>query len=329
MKTLKELGRRAAIALISSRLFQLVVSPFVWLSAQILFGVRRAGVERMPILRGVLNAVGVFPILDHYYEPMFNPAHLLQSLRKERDLPGLDLNDSGQLELIEKFCFQDELLSFPTSRRTENEFFYENRPYPPGDSEFLYSMVRLLKPKRIVEIGSGYSTLMVLNALRRNHNEDEAYQCDHVCIEPYEAGWLEAAGARVVRQRVELADRGLFDALGAGDILFIDSSHMIRPQGDVIVEFLEIMPRLKSGVYVHIHDIFTPRDYLDEWVKEYVHFWNEQYLLEAFLSFNRDFRVVGAVNYLLHKYPDKLLPKLPILSRNKSGGPSSFWIQRV
>lgn len=328
MSFLKDLARRAAVALISWRVFQLLVSPFVWISAFVLFCVRRAGVERMPILRGVLNSARVFPILDHYAEPMFNPRHLLRSLREPRDLPGLEFQDGPQLELIDKFHFQEELLAFPMMGKA-NEFFYENRSYPPGDSEFLYSMVRLLKPARIVEVGSGYSTLMVLHALRRNRVEDPSYQCDHVCIEPFEVPWLEAAGARVVRQRLELVDRSVIEQLGDGDIFFIDSSHVIRPQGDVVVEILEILPRLRSGVYVHIHDIFTPRDYLDKWVLEHVHFWNEQYLLEAFLSFNEQFRVIAAVNYLRHKYPEKLLPKLPILSRDPAGEPSSFWIQRV
>ena len=98
-------------------------------------------------------------------------------------------------------------------------------------------------------------------------------------------GWLnDVSGIEVLRQRVEQMDKQLFLELEENDILFIDSSHMIRPQGDVLCEYLEILPTLRPGVLVHIHDIFTPRDYPDEWLIDEVKLWNEQYLLEAFLS---------------------------------------------
>jgi hypothetical protein len=121
----------------------------------------------------------------------------------------------------------------------------------------------------------------------------------------------------------------LFESLASGDILFIDSSHVIRPQGDVLFEYLSILPRLSHGVLVHIHDIFTPKDYLTEWVVNERRLWNEQYLLEAFISMNRGFRVIGALNFLKHHHPDPLGAKLPVLRQELSQRePGSFWIVR-
>ena len=104
---------------------------------------------------------------------------------------------------------------------------------------------------------------------------------------------------------------------------------MIRPQGDVLFEYLELLPTLNSGVIIHIHDIFTPKDYLDEWL-EASFFWNEQYLLEAFLTNNKNFRIIGATNYLMHKYYDYFSAKCPILKKQKKEGikrePGSFWM---
>ena len=119
----------------------------------------------------------------------------------------------------------------------------------------------------------------------------------------------------------------MFQELDAGDILFIDSSHMIRPQGDVVFEYLEILPTLKDGVIVHIHDIFSPRDYPADWVIDRVWFWNEQYLLEAFLTLNSDWKIIGALNYLRHNHYDKLKEKCPFLTQDRE--PGSFYIQRV
>jgi len=125
-------------------------------------------------------------------------------------------------------------------------------------------------------------------------------------------------------------DKQLFLELGENDILFIDSSHVIRPQGDVLCEYLEILPTLRSGVLVHIHDIFTPRDYLDQWLIDEVKLWNEQYLLEAFLSCNFEFEIIAALNFLKHRHPAELAAKFPMLGENIAHcEPGSFWIRKV
>ena len=114
-----------------------------------------------------------------------------------------------------------------------------------------------------------------------NKQDDPSYTCKHVCIEPYEMPWLEKTGVTVIRKKIEDVEISFFSELADCDILFLDSSHIIRPQGDVLFEYLQLLPSLNKGVIVHIHDIFSPRNYSNEWLMGDIRFWNEQYLLEA------------------------------------------------
>lgn len=278
--------------------------PFTFFSALWLKYVRKAGIGRVEDY--ILMRIEILPIIDHYYQPMVNPKkHLIKSLREDRELPGINFNTTEQLNLLLKFNFNEELEKFPLEKVKKIEFYYNNGSYCSGDAEYLYNIVRHFKPQRIIEIGSGSSTLMMRNAILQNTTENNNYQCQRICIEPYEQPWLENEDVKLIRKRLETIDKSFFQKLEANDILFIDSSHIIRPQGDVVFEYLEMLPTLKSGVLVHIHDIFTPKDYLNEWV--YKHFlWNEQYLLEVFLTFNEQFKIIGALNYLSHNYRREL-----------------------
>lgn len=140
--------------------------------------------------------------------------------------------------------------------------------------------------------------------------------------------WLEKHSAiEVVRQRVEELSTGFFSELSSGDILFIDSSHVIRPQGDVLFEYLELLPTLSAGVLVHVHDIFSPRDYPEAWLVDRIKFWNEQYLLEAFISGNRSWRIEGALNHLRHHHFDALKSVAPRLDARHE--PGSFYLRKV
>lgn len=308
-----------------------VVAVLALPSGMVLRRARRAW-QYMPLTRKVLRFVGVFPLRQHFYEPVVFKEDLRRPLSQERVIPGLDLNAQGQLDLLREFTFAEELRQFPLkgdAKATRPDFFYQNGVYEGADAGFFYSMLRRFKPRRLFEIGSGYSTLMARNALKRNKEEDPNYACRHVCIEPYGKPWLEEIGAEIVRSRVELCDPKLFDELESGDILFVDSSHVIRPQGDVLYEVLEVFGRLKPGVFIHVHDVFTPRDYIEEWVLRDQRLWTEQYVLEAFLAFNDRFKIIGAVNYLHHNYRNELLAACPVPGGDRNPEPKSLWIRRV
>ena len=278
----------------------------------------------------IFSDLGILPVLDHYYQPLTNPTkHLKKSLRENRILKGIDWNIQKQLDILKQFQFSDELKEFPFEKRKDTEYYYNNSMYASGDSEYLYNMVRHFKPKAIIEIGSGNSTLMAINGVNRNKAENSEYQCHHICIEPYEQPWLEKLDIDLKRLKVEDIDLTFFKTLERNDILFIDSSHIIRPQGDVLFEILEILPTLNPGVLIHIHDIFSPKDYLDEWIYKDKKLWNEQYLLEAFLSFNNQFEIIGAVNYLSHNHRILLGEKCPIFDSQPEREPGAFWIRRI
>jgi len=281
----------------------------------------------MPLCKNALLRIGVFPIRDHYYEPQFNYTETVLPFSKDRNLPGIDWNLLGQLKLLSELKYSNELSNIPMYAAESNKFYLNNGAFESGDAEYWYQLIRFIKPRRIFEVGSGYSTLMAIQAISRNYQDDASYSCRHVCIEPYEMPWLHDAGVTVIRQRVENLDLSFFSELEENDILFIDSSHVIRPQGDVLFEYLELLPSLKKGVIVHVHDIFSPKNYLHLWLVEQIKFWNEQYLLEAFLTNNAQWRILGALNFLKNQYYDDFSKVAPFLTAARE--PGSFYIQKI
>jgi hypothetical protein len=173
------------------------------------------------------------------------------------------------------------------------------------------------------------STLVIRMALESVLERDPGYRCDHVCIEPYGANWLEQLPVRVLRQTAESCPPAIIEHLERDDILFVDSSHVIRPQGDVLTEVLIWLGRLQPGVLVHIHDMYTPRDYPDALVRTQRYLWNEQYLLEAFLSFNAAFEVLVPLNHLWHDARGAMRQFCPAQETVGGTEPSSFWLRRT
>jgi hypothetical protein len=296
-------------------------------AAFILLAYRRVGSARLPMTTRTLKKIGVFPIRKHYYEPLFDETILTSPLSDDRYLPGIDLNVLGQLTLLGSMTCSQELIDLKLDRSPARsyDFYIDNNSYCSGDAEYLYQFIRTTQPRKIIEIGSGHSTRMARTAIAGNLAAS-GVATTHICIEPYEMNWLEQLdGVKVIRKRLEECDLDWKTELGSGDLLFIDSSHMIRPQGDVLKEYLEILPLLSSGVYVHIHDIFTPKDYLNTWIENDVRFWNEQYLLEAMLANTGRYEVIGALNYLKHHNYDALKRVCPYLTADRE--PGAFYIR--
>jgi hypothetical protein len=194
----------------------------------------------------------------------------------------------------------------------------------------LYGMVRSLKPRRILEIGSGHSTLLSAQAILANTSEDPGYRCELRAIEPYPSEILRRGFPGLSRlvtapvQDVPIAD---FLELGADDILFIDSSHVLSIGGDVRYEYLEVLPRLNPGVVVHVHDIFLPAEYPEEWVRRQHRFWNEQYLLQALLVGNSGFEVLWGSSFMHLRHPEALERAFRSYRREERW-PASFWLRR-
>ncbi|HEX9803294.1 MAG TPA: class I SAM-dependent methyltransferase [Gammaproteobacteria bacterium] len=300
----------------------LLVAPIAYVQV-------RLGPERMPLTYRIWDAVGLTPLRHHYYQPVFNVNTIPEDVWTKKDpMLGIDWDEEGQLALLSQFNYQNELERVPVNEvKGSLEFYHDNNSFGSADAEMLYNMVRFHKPGRVIEIGSGYSTRMMKKAL--DENKKEGFQSSHICIEPYEMPWLESLGLdEVVREKVESVNPELFSSLQENDILFIDSSHVLRLGGDVFAEYLRILPSLNPGVVVHIHDIFLPYEYPRSWVVEHRRFWTEQYILQAFLAFNSSFRVLAAVHWLYRDRSEQLASACPVYAKlNKGGG--SFWMKKI
>lgn len=311
------------------RLIDLLYAPASCFFALIAKAQARLGPERLPLSYRVWDRFQVTPVSHHYYHPVFDVHKLPANLWKTKDpLYGIDFNEDGQLSLLKQFKYQEELRQIPFDKPSDHLVFYHlNRSFENADAEMFYNMIRHYKPRRVIEIGSGHSTRIAKLALDKNEND--GYSSKHLCIEPYEMPWLEQLGVdEVIRRKVEDVDPRFFDELEARDILFIDSSHVLRTGGDVFVEYLHILPTLKPGVLVHIHDIFLPYEYPKNWLVNERRFWTEQYLLQAFLVCNREFEILSAVHWLARDHSDLLAGVCPAYSK-LGGAPGSFWIRRV
>lgn len=270
------------------------------------------------------SGVHVTPV--HFYQPIPDLQNLSDKLwTGAQELPGIDLNDAMQLSLLCDIFprFQAEYEQIPTHATPDRNVFYlANAHFEGLDSLFAYGMVRHFKPRKIVEVGAGYSTLLLAQAARKN-GDTELHS-----IEPYPADFLKEGipGLTTLRvQKVEEVELSTFLSLEAGDFLFIDTSHVVKIGGDVNFLLLEVIPRLKPGVFVHLHDIFLPYEYPKEWVVKEHRFWTEQYLLQAFLTFNTEFEVMISAGHLHAHYLEELKGTFPKCAPWAGG---SFWMRR-
>lgn len=192
-------------------------------------------------------------------------------------------------------------------------------------------MIREFKPQKIIEIGAGYSTLLIAKAINKNIDENSDSRTEFISIEPYPPSYLQPPPNECSKflsselQEVALTE---FESLGKNDILFIDSSHVVKINSDVVYEYLEILPRLNSGVLIHIHDIFLPNEYPQDWIEESRFFWNEQYLLHAFLLFNQEFEIIVPLNLLAQEHRENINKIIPSCKKY-SARPSSLWLRRL
>lgn len=256
---------------------------------------------------------------------------------EESELPGIDLRDGAQVRLLAELAdrFGPELAALPRTPEQAGPGGYHlaNGAFEAVDAEIYHAMIRLHRPATVLEIGSGWSTLLALAALRANAAGGAGGRLVAVEPHPYEFLVRAVAGAgtpaelrRVSVQEVPLAE---FTGLRAGDILFIDSSHVLKIGSDVQYELLEVLPRLAPGVLVHLHDIFLPGEYPRDWVLGPEHrFWNEQYLLQAYLAGNARVEVLWAGSWMHRRHPELLGAALPSYDRSRHR-PGSFWFRTL
>lgn len=254
-----------------------------------------------PIARRLYHWLGIYPVMDHFYEPWPTSPE-----PGRRHLPGLHIDLDDQVTLLRTFD--------PTGFDID---LADNGQYSHGDADLLWHVVRANRPSTIVEVGSGYSTHIIASA---------GTAARHVAIDPQPRTDISGLGVEVIRRPVQEVDLALFRELGEGDILFIDSSHVIRPRGDVLHLYLTVLPLLPPGVLVHVHDIFTPWDYPSHWVDREMRLWDEQYLLEGMLSSGGRYGPVLSAHALWRERRPEMERACPsTIGRNLA--PSSFWFK--
>jgi hypothetical protein len=266
----------------------------------------------------------------HYYEPLPDFRKLTAvRLGEPRICPAIDFRLSEQRALLERLgatCHAELAVLCD-----EQKFDFHNSYFAGFDAAAYYALIRDLKPRKVVEIGSGFSTRIAAAALARNGAD--AQPGELICIEPFPEPRLTQSGVKfkLIEKTVQQVDPCLFEQLEENDILFIDSSHVACAGSDVITNFFSILPKLKRGVWIHIHDIFFPTDYPAEWLMEKRIAFNEQYVLEAFLSYNSAFGVRLSNHWIAIEYPDAVGRLCPNRIRGrieKVNDASSLWMRK-
>jgi predicted O-methyltransferase YrrM len=307
-------------------------------------------VRRVPVLRGLMGRRGRTLRVDsphddllrrikfppgHFYSPQPDPAEYASCIDPiHGDVPepstlrGLDLNTEVQfatLRSLKPFYDEQPFRDHPVPHL---RYDFANIYFSYADALSLYGLMRLSRPRQVIEVGSGHSSCVMLDTNERFLDG----RCKLTFIEPYPDDRLLALTTladrsrfELIRDRVQTVDLSVFERLGAGDMLFIDSSHVAKAGSDVNFLIFEVLPRLAPGVLVHFHDVWYPFEYPRVWLDE-GRAWNESYLIRAFLMFNPAFQVALFNQYLARFHHDYLAEAMPLYLKDKGG---SLWLRRV
>jgi len=242
-------------------------------------------------------------------------------------LPGINMREEEQVDMLKQFAQFYQEQPFSDNKESDKRYFFDNPAFAYADGLALYSMIRLMQPKRIIEVGSGYSSCVTLDT------NDRFFDFNIKCtfMEPYPDLMLKLIEPDDL-PKIELLPIGLqdveldyFRSLEAGDICFIDSTHVGKIGSDVNYIFFHILPALKEGVIIHFHDIFYPFEYPKEWIYD-GRAWNENYYLRAFLEFNESFDILYFNDYMRLFHHDKIINHMPLCMKNSGG---SIWLKKV
>ncbi|KIA85263.1 class I SAM-dependent methyltransferase [Flavobacterium sp. AED] len=267
----------------------------------------------------------------HYYSPIIS----IEEIKKrefeiwknadEDGIRGVELRTGEQIKLIQQFTKFYEEIPFKSEKQSNVRYYFENEYYSYTDGIILYSMIKYFEPKRIIEIGSGFSSAVMLDTNQLFFNN----QIDLTFIDPYPERLYslmtesDKKQTTVIETDVQLIPLDVFRKLKGRDVLFVDSTHVTKTGSDVNYILFEILPILESGVLIHFHDVFYPFEYPKEWVFKGFN-WNEDYILKAFLMYNDKFEIKLFSEYL-HKHHKDSFRDLPLSYKNTGG---NLWIQK-
>ncbi len=292
----------------------------------------KAFIKGLPFIRNLVQQVkdqGAFPA-GHYYSPIPSKEEIIYHVQTrgipKSELPGINLNEKKQLELLEEYINFYPEISFPEEQEPTHRYYYNNQWFSYSDAIFLYCFIRKYAPKRIIEIGCGFSSALILDTVEKL----SFYNPEVTFIEPYPDRLLsllresDIERFRLIEKKVQSVQPDVFRALESGDLLFIDSSHVVKCGSDLQFLIFEILPHLQPGIFVHFHDIAYPFEYPSEWLLE-GRYWNENYFLRAFLSYNSEWSIHFFTTYVHFRFGDLIKEKMPLCIKNPGG---SLYIQR-
>jgi len=278
-----------------------------------------------------LQAFSVYPP-GHFSSPIPNIRDLLS--REEglfdqnvRDIPGIDLREQQQINLLQALAEYYVDLPFTPKSIGPRRYYYENDFFSYGDAIILFSMLRHYRPRRVIEIGSGFSSAVMLdtNELFLGDSTDLTF------VEPNPDRLLgllkdnREDECYVIQKRIQDIDLSVVESLDENDFLFVDSSHVLKVGSDVGYIVFHVLPRLKRGVIVHFHDIPWPFEYPREWLRRGI-IWNETYFLRSFLQYNNAFQILYFNAYIYQFHREILGQKMPLCLRNPGG---SLWLKKA
>jgi predicted O-methyltransferase YrrM len=269
----------------------------------------------------------------HFYSPIVDPA--AASANADRLWPeppapiaGIEFDDASHRHVLEtlfpRFYRDFDYAEEGAPDEEVTAYYINNSQFTWLDARALFVLLRAWRPARIIEVGSGYSTLLIADVARRFL--DGATRI--TAIEPYPRPFLAKLGVELIEAKVQDVAPAVFETLERGDVLFIDSSHVAKTGSDVNYLLFEILPRLKPGVRIHIHDIFLPAEYPKDWVIDENRSWNEQYVVRALLMYSTRFRVVFGASYAYFHHREAITRALGLAPGVAYGG-GSLWLEVV
>lgn len=267
----------------------------------------------------------------HFYSPVVD-AHAVISMFDRntacRSVPGIHLAESEQVEKWHALLPYLKSVPFSDAQKDGFRYRFDNPTFGIGDASIYCAMLQLHRPRKLVEVGSGFSSACALDTIE--HCLD--HHVDVTLIEPYPE-LLNSLMTDADRQRTTVISQGVqdvnldvFSALEDGDFLFIDSTHVLKTGSDVHCELFEVLPALKPGVIIHIHDIFWPFEYPRAWVVDENRSWNELYALRAFLTNNANYHIEFFNDYFAQNFRPTIAQDCPSLLGNPGG---SLWLRKI
>jgi hypothetical protein len=292
----------------------------------------RSAIHRLPYIKGLRQQIatqGEFPA-GHYYSPIPDKDEVVSYIKSRKPLtaklPGITLDQEKQFKLINEYRQYYPDLPFPEKQTRSYRYYYDNDLYSCTDAFFLYCFLRKHQPKKIIEVGSGFSSAVMLDTVDGFFPFRPEMTFIDPCPDRLES--LLKSGdenyVRIIGKKIQEIPIAVFETLEAGDFLFIDSSHVVKCGSDLQLLMFEILPVLARGVFVHFHDVFYPFEYPTDWLKK-GRFWNEDYILRAFLTNNCEWEIYLFVTFVGWLFRQYLKDNMPLCLKDSGG---SLYLRR-